>query len=110
MISLDEARHREPCSSFFLPAVHSRAWLAVYHAELGLFAEGRLLGDEGLQTAEVVDHPGSLLVASWGSGMLSLRQGNLPKAVPLLERAVDLCRDMNLPCLFPRAAAALGTA
>src|SRR5207248_5048030 len=42
------------------------------------------------------------------NGMLSLRQGDLHKAIPLLERAMGLCRDMNLPFLFPRAAA-LGT-
>jgi hypothetical protein len=42
-----------------LPAVISRAYLAVCHAELGAFAEGRTLGDEGLQIAEVVAHPAS---------------------------------------------------
>ena len=40
-----------------LPAVTSRAWLAWCHAELGTFAEGRALGEEGLRIAEAVDSP-----------------------------------------------------
>src|SRR5262247_3907189 len=34
----------------------------------------------------------------------------MPRALPLLERAVDLCQDTDLPVFFPRQAAALGTA
>ena len=52
------------------------------HAELGLFAEGRALGEEGLRIAEAVDHPASLYVALWGIGLLSLRQGDLPRRSP----------------------------
>ena len=80
------------------------------HAELGTFAEGRALGEEGLRIAEAVAHPGSLMVASWGIGLLSLRQGDLPRALPLLERAVGICQDADLPAWFPRMAAALGAA
>ena len=50
-----------------LPAVISRAYLAWCHAELGTFAEGRALGDEGLRIAEAVAHPASLMYAYWGS-------------------------------------------
>jgi tetratricopeptide (TPR) repeat protein len=50
------------------------------------------------------------MVASWGLGLLCLRQGNLPRALPLLERAVGLCRDADVPLLFPRVAPALGAA
>jgi tetratricopeptide (TPR) repeat protein len=58
----------------------------------------------------VVNHPGSLMYAFWGCGLLSLRQGDLPKAVPLLERAVGICHDADLPAYFPWTATALGTA
>ena len=94
----------------FLPAVLSRAWLAECHAELGTFAEGRALGDEGLRIAEAVDHPPSLMMASWGIGLLALRQGDLPRALPLLERAVGICQDADLPFYFPWMAPALGAA
>jgi class 3 adenylate cyclase/tetratricopeptide (TPR) repeat protein len=104
------ARRRERLGVPILPAMGSRGWLAVCHAELGTFTEGIALGDEGLRMAETVDHPASLMVASWGLGLLSLRRGDLPKALPLLERAVGICRDADVPLIFPRVAPALGEA
>jgi tetratricopeptide (TPR) repeat protein len=80
------------------------------HAALGLFAEGHALGEEGLWIAEAVAHPASLMHALWGLGLLALRQGDLPRALPLLERAMGICRDADLPAMFPGQAAALGAA
>src|SRR5215831_14803190 len=80
------------------------------YAELGAFAEGKALGDEGLRIAEAVEHPGSLMTALWAIGVLALRQGDLPRALPLLERAIALCQDTDLPVFFPRMAAPLGAA
>jgi len=108
--SLDGARLRERFGQFILPAVGSRAFLAWCHAELGTFAEGRILGDEALRIAEVASHPGSLMFASWEVGLLSLCQGDLRRALPLLERAVDICLDAELPHMFPRVAPGLGAA
>jgi tetratricopeptide (TPR) repeat protein len=48
------------------------------------------------------------MMSSWGSGLLSLRQGDLHTALPLLERAMGICQDADLPSYFPRVAAALG--
>ena len=93
-----------------LPTVFSRAWLAWCHAELGTFTEGSAFGDEGLRIAEAVAHPASLMFASWGLGLLSLRQGDLRQALPRLERAVGICREADLPVFFPLVAAALGMA
>jgi tetratricopeptide (TPR) repeat protein len=81
----DGARRREHFGQVHPPAVLSRAYLAWCHAELGTFAEGRVHGEEGLQIAEAVDHPGSLTIASRGIGLLFLRQGDLPRALPWLE-------------------------
>jgi tetratricopeptide (TPR) repeat protein len=108
--SLEGARRYEFFGRVFLPAVLSRAYLAWCHAELGTFAEGRTLGDEGLWIAEEVDHPGSLMYAYHGIGLLALRQGDLPRALPLLERAMGICQDADLPLVFPFIAAALGVA
>jgi tetratricopeptide (TPR) repeat protein len=110
VVAFDGVGHRERFGAVFLPAVLSRAWLAWCHAELGLFPEGRAFGDEGLRIAETVTHPPSLMVASWGIGLLALRQGNLSRALPLLERAVGICRDADIPYYFPWMAAALGAA
>jgi class 3 adenylate cyclase/tetratricopeptide (TPR) repeat protein len=106
--SLDGPRQYDRFGRVFLPAVTSRAYLAWCRAELGAFAEGRALGEEGLRIAEVVAHPASLMMASWGVGLLALHQGDLRRALPLFERAVSLCRDADLRIHFPRVAAALG--
>jgi tetratricopeptide (TPR) repeat protein len=80
----------------------------VCHAELGLFAEGRVLGEEGLQIAEAMAQHASLMRASWGVGLLSLRQGDLPRALLRLERSLHICQDADLLAVFPWTAAALG--
>jgi tetratricopeptide (TPR) repeat protein len=108
--ALDGVRRHERFGQVFLPTVQSHAWLAWCHAELGTFAEGRALGDEGLRIAEAVAHPASLMMASWGMGLLALRQGDLRSALPPLERAMGLCRDADLPLWFPWMAPALGAA
>jgi class 3 adenylate cyclase/tetratricopeptide (TPR) repeat protein len=108
--SLDEAQRRERFGQILLPAVQSCAMLAWCHAELGMFTEGGAPGDEGMRIAEVVDHPASRMIASWGIGLLALRQGDLPRALPLLERAMGLCHEADLPLYFPWMAAALGAA
>jgi tetratricopeptide (TPR) repeat protein len=105
----DGARRRERFG-FFLPAVSARAWLAWCHADLGTFAAGHVLGDEGLHIAEAAAHPSSLMLAAWGSGLLSLRQGDLAGAFPRLEQAMGICQDIDSPSTFPLIAAALGTA
>ena len=110
MTSLHGAQRRERLGQANLPSVQSLAFLAACHAELGLFAEGRVLGEEGLQIAETVAHPSSLMWASYGIGLLFLCQGDLPRALPLLERAMGICQEAALRLFVPRVAAALGAA
>jgi class 3 adenylate cyclase/tetratricopeptide (TPR) repeat protein len=110
VVSLQGAQRRERLGQTNLPSVQSLAFLAACHAELGLFAEGNALGQEGLQIAETVAHPSSLMWASYGIGLLCLRQGNLHQAIPPLERAMSICQEAELPLFGPRMAAALGAA
>jgi tetratricopeptide (TPR) repeat protein len=93
-----------------LPAVQSRAFLAACHAEMGTFAEGRAVADEGLRIAEAMAHPSSLMFAHYGIGVLALRQGALSEAVARLEQAMGISREANLSLFVPRMAAALGEA
>jgi class 3 adenylate cyclase/tetratricopeptide (TPR) repeat protein len=93
-----------------LPAVQARAFFAACAAELGQFAPGRSLGEEGLRMAEAVAHPSSLMWAYYGVGLLALRHGDLPRALPWLERAMGICQDADLTLFFPRMAASLGAA
>jgi predicted ATPase len=109
-VFFDWTRPRAVLDDVSFSAVFSRACLAWCHAELGTFAEGKALGDEGLRLAEAVEHPGSLMFAYYGIGLLSLRQGDLPRALLQLERAMNLCQDMDFLGYFPRMAAALGAA
>jgi DNA-binding winged helix-turn-helix (wHTH) protein/tetratricopeptide (TPR) repeat protein len=104
----DGERRHERVGRVILPAVTSRADLAWCHAELGAFAEGRALGDDGLRIAETVDHPPSRMIASCGLGLLALRQGDLPSALPRLERAMAICQDEDLRFWFPGMAVTLG--
>jgi tetratricopeptide (TPR) repeat protein len=107
---LGRAQRHERFGTSTVLAASSCAWLAWCHAELGRFAEGTAFGDEGLHIAEEINHLASLLVALWGSGLSALRQGDLPRALILLERAMGICMDADLPTFFSRVAAALGSA
>ena len=66
------------------------------HAALGMFTEGKTFGEEGLRIAEAVDNPLSLIFAYFGLGRLFLCQGDVPRALSRLERAMGLCQDKNL--------------
>jgi DNA-binding winged helix-turn-helix (wHTH) protein/tetratricopeptide (TPR) repeat protein len=110
VMALDGARGREHFGQTILPAVNACAHLAWCHAEVGTFAEGCALGNAGLQIAEAVGHPGSLMVALWGVGLIALHQGDLRRALPQLERAMRLCEEADLPMWFPAIAAELGAA
>jgi tetratricopeptide (TPR) repeat protein len=106
----DEAQGRERFGDVIPPSVRSRFALATCHAELGMFAESRAVGEEGLRIAEAMAHPARLMLASWGIGLCSLRQGDLHGALPRLERAMRLCQDADLPIYFHQIAAPLGAA
>src|SRR5262249_17740896 len=54
--------------------------------------------------------PASLTEAFLVSGRLALLQGDLPRALPLLERALGLCQEADFPALFPATAVVLGAA
>jgi class 3 adenylate cyclase/tetratricopeptide (TPR) repeat protein len=91
-------------------AVNSHAWLARCLAELGAFPEGSAHGEEAVRIAEAADHPNSLIHAYLGVGFLSVRQRDLARAIPVLERGLDLCRVYNIRLWFPETASALGCA
>jgi tetratricopeptide (TPR) repeat protein len=93
-----------------LPAVMSRTWLVSCLADLGAFDEGTARGEEAVQMAETVDHPFSLTQAYFAIGTLYLRKGDLSKAIPVLERGLELCQVANILTWFPTVAAALGYA
>jgi tetratricopeptide (TPR) repeat protein len=91
-------------------SVLGRNWLVRSLAELGAFAEGIAHGYEGIRISEAVDQPIDRLVAYQGIGFLYLRKGDLPQAISVLRRGLELCRAWNIPVWFPQIASALGSA
>jgi class 3 adenylate cyclase/tetratricopeptide (TPR) repeat protein len=110
MAALDGARRYELFSQVLVPAVHARVNLLSCYAELGTFPEGTALGAEGLQIAETVALPASLMMAYHGVGYLALCKGDLHPALSWLEHAVRLCREADFPAYFTRIAPTLGAA
>jgi tetratricopeptide (TPR) repeat protein len=100
----------ERFSSPGLPAATTRTFLAWFLAETGAFAEAITWSEEGVRIAETVNYPYGLANAYAITGLMSLRQGDLPKAIPMLERGLHLCQATHLPLFFPRLASALGLA
>jgi tetratricopeptide (TPR) repeat protein len=92
------------------PSVQSRGWLVRSLAELGAFLEGSAHAEEAVRIAEAIDHPNSLIHAYLATGFLSLRQRDLSKAIPVLERCLELCRVYNILFWFPETTSALGCA
>ena len=90
----DRGRDRYGLAGF--PAAMARSELAWALAERGAFDEGIAHGQEGVRIAEVLDHPFSWVVASWGPAYLYRIRGEFPHAVRLLERALALCREWDL--------------
>jgi class 3 adenylate cyclase/tetratricopeptide (TPR) repeat protein len=101
----------ERCGMAGFPAVFSRSWLALCLAERGEFAEGIACGEEGVRIAEAADHHAyTLIIACAGLGSLYLLQGDLDRAVAVLERGLVLTRVVNIPTLLPFVASPLGSA
>jgi predicted ATPase len=85
-------------------SVQARAYMIWCSSELGEFADGMAYGAEALQIAEAVNRPYERLSVYSRVGYLHVRQGTLHHAIPLLERAVALSRDADIPLFYRRSA------
>jgi tetratricopeptide (TPR) repeat protein len=103
-------RRNERTGSGTVMSVFALDRLAWCLAELGEFAEATARADEAGQVAREVDHPRSLVFANRSSGLVLLRRGDLRRAIPLLERSVELCRGIPAEHLIDVSAAHLGYA
>ncbi len=101
---------REPFGLTGLASVSSIQHLSESLAELGEFAEAITYAEEAIRIAEAVDHPFSRVQAYWAMGNLYLYKGDLPKAIPVLERGLELCQSLDIVLLFSFVASALGAA
>ncbi len=92
------------------PAVLARALLAWCLADLGAFAEARRYADEAIDIAETIDQPWSLGVAQTYLGHFYLGQGDIARAIYLLEQCRALIERWDLPRLDSFASSLLGAA
>jgi hypothetical protein len=76
-------------------SIYSRTWLVASLAELDAFAEGIARNEEEVRIAASVDQLYSVVQASFSTGFLYLRKGDLHKAIAGLERGLELCRVWN---------------
>ncbi len=107
-----EAHRREFPSSRFAAngSILVRGWMARVLAEIGDFADGEAWGHEAVRLGEAGDSPFALTAAMTGLGILYVRKGEPGRAIPLLQRALDLCRDYRFNNWLPTVAASLGHA
>ena len=76
-------------------SVISRTFLLWSLAEVGAFTEGVARGEEGVRIAEATEHLSSRIIAYFGMGRLFLHQGDVHKAVSVLERGLRLCEEIG---------------
>ena len=94
----------------FRIAVHARLLMIRCLSELGGFVEGIAYGDEALPLVEASARLYERLIVYWRMGYLHMRQGTLFQALPLLERAVALSQEANIPEVYRLAAPRLALA
>jgi len=98
---------------FGAPAIQSAlsgAYLANMLSQLGRFDEAIEQAEAAVRIAETADHPYTLHFGLIPLGLAYLRRGDPPRAIRVLERALNVCRTSQIVVGIPRAAATLGAA
>jgi predicted ATPase/class 3 adenylate cyclase len=108
--AIGETFLRERFGSAGLPAVLSRGYMVLSLADLGAFDEAITVGTEAVRLAEEFDNPHSHAVVSHALGIAHLVQGDLDRAIPLLEDTLARCRAHHIPMGSRLLASALGYA
>src|SRR5713101_2659674 len=88
----------------------SGASLADVLSQLGRFDEAIGHVEAAVHIAEAADHPFTLYQGLFELGRAHLRRGDLPRAIRVLERGLDLCRTWQFALGTPLVAATLGAA
>ncbi len=92
------------------PSQISRSFICLCLGELGEFAEAIRIGEEAVRIAEAVDQPFGLANACFAVGRQLLQKGDLGRAIPALERGLEVCRAWQIRFLFPLIAPSLACA
>ncbi|MBI4590619.1 MAG: AAA family ATPase [Candidatus Rokubacteria bacterium] len=92
-----------------LTSVISRIWLGWSLAERGDFADAIALTQEAGQIADQADYF-SQAFACWVLGLVHFSRGDVHRAIPPLERGLQLCQVAQVSLLFPLTTSWLGSA
>ena len=92
------------------PSVTSRERIVRCLGELGEFTDGLRLADEGMQIAGEIDHATSFTAMCLGYGILHMRREDLDRALPVLERGLEVARRGSIYLYLFSIAAAAGRA
>jgi DNA-binding winged helix-turn-helix (wHTH) protein/tetratricopeptide (TPR) repeat protein len=103
-----QERFGEPALGPGLQSVASCRWLIQALSDVGAFAEGLAIAEDTIRLAEADGHPYTLVLAYTGVGYLYLGKGEVHKAIPLLDRSLELCRVWDLQQLRDRLVGSLG--
>jgi class 3 adenylate cyclase/tetratricopeptide (TPR) repeat protein len=88
--------------------VTSTGWLAFTLAELGEFDAATTYVDRAQRAAELSGHAYPNAIARTLAGLVWLRRGHLDRALPLLQKSLDACREKNLDVWRPIPSSLLG--
>ena len=91
-----------------LASVESHRHLATCLVECGVFAEGRVLAEEGVRIAEAADHPYSRVMAYSSVGFRALWQGDLCAGYPYARTGSRPGAGSALPARSPSDRCTLG--
>jgi tetratricopeptide (TPR) repeat protein len=88
--------------------VTSSGWLAFTLAELGEFEAARGYLERVHQVAETSGHAYTQTIARTLAGLVWMRRGQLDRALALLQKSLDACREKNLDVWRPIPSSLLG--
>jgi tetratricopeptide (TPR) repeat protein len=108
--NLGAEHRRERFGTAAVLSVICRSHLVQCLAAMGRFAEAMRFGEEGVRIGEEVDHATSLIHMLSSIGMMHLLKGDLDRAIPMLERALEICASAHIPVYVPFVVSRLGCA
>jgi tetratricopeptide (TPR) repeat protein len=107
---LEGQAHRDLFGFSSSPAVNSRAMRSWSRSEMGKFLEAQIDAEEAVRIAEEIEHPASLTLAYWAAGSVQFGKGDFGSAMRLLEHALKILREANLPLLSHYVERSIGRA
>jgi DNA-binding SARP family transcriptional activator len=93
-----------------LPSVGSRTWFALCLTRIGEYGDALSAAQDAIRAAERADSAQARVWAYYTLAYIHLTRSEPGPAVALLERALPLCRNGEVPLYYPRVLGALGYA